>query len=146
MSLKPHSCPGCAYGGTHLQGCEEDEHSSTNAHELKIHTIEQKIIPSTGTKLVCTTCGRNDWHILILRRRAGLLEGLCKQEDGSGCYPVSSRRNCSYTYPNQMDCPQLAEFVVALGKDKLYERQVCKEHVGEAIGENPLYLVWPLED
>ncbi len=182
MSLREHDCPGCMYGGTHLQGCKKEEAERLERlgidPDCQVHyyhmgdgkctcptpqegavieeeitrpvpekyVIEQKIIPSTGTKLICTTCGRGDWHTLILRRRSGLLEGLCKQTDGSGCYPVASRRNCSYTYPNQMDCPQVAEYTVALGKDKLHERQVCRDHIGEAIGESPLYLVWPLED
>lgn len=107
--------------------------------------IIQQIIPSMGTKLVCTTCGREDFHVLILRRRAGLIEGLCKQSDGSGCYPLATRRNCSYTYPNQMDCPQVAEYAVALGKDRLFERQVCREHVGESLRQGD-YHIWALED
>lgn len=107
--------------------------------------IEQQIIPSSGTKLVCTDCGKADWHTLILRRHAGLIEGLCKQEDGSGCYPLASRRNCSYTFPNRMDCPQVAEYAVALGKDRLFERQVCRDHVGEVIRQGH-YQVWALED
>lgn len=118
-------------------------------NELAIETekviIEQKIIPSSGTKLVCTNCGRQDWHVLILRRRAGLIEGLCKQEDGSGCYPLSTRHNCSYTYPNQMDCPQVAEYSVALGKDRLFERQLCRDHVGESLRQGD-YHVWALSD
>lgn len=114
--------------------------------ELEEGTIEQQIVPSTGTKLVCTTCGRQDWHVLILRRSAGLLEGLCKQADGSGCYPQATRRNCSYTYPNQIDCPQVAEYCIALGKEKRSPRQVCRDHVGEMLRQGPLYQVWPLED
>jgi hypothetical protein len=169
MSMRPHSCPGCIYGGTHLQGCEEEKaarvkesglpepgacipefsqasrQAITQQQQLE-PDIQQTIIPSSGTKLVCTQCGREDWHTLILRRRAGLLEGLCKQEDGSGCYPCSSRRNCSYTYPNQMDCPQVAEYVVSMGKDKLFERQVCRDHISQAIGEQSLYQVWAIND
>ncbi len=108
--------------------------------------IQQKIVCSTGTKPVCTRCGKTDFHVLLLRRRAGLYEALCKQEDGSGCYPLATRRNCSYTYPNQVDCPQVAEYCVALGKEQLYERQVCRDHVGELLAQGPLYQVWPLED
>lgn len=111
-----------------------------------VDEIHQTIIPSSGTKLVCSSCGKVDWHTLILRRKAGLLEGLCKQEDGSGCWPQSTRRNCSYTYPNQMDCPQLAEYCVALGKERLNPRQVCRDHIGETLNQGPLYQVWPLED
>lgn len=107
--------------------------------------IEQTIIPSSGTKLVCTSCGREDWHVLILRRRAGLIEGLCKQQDGSGCYTLATRRNCSYSYPNQMDCPQVAEYAVATGKDRLFERQTCRDHIGEMVS-NGYYEVWALED
>lgn len=108
--------------------------------------IDQQIIPSTGTKLVCTSCGNQNWHTLILRRKAGLLEGLCKQADGSGCYPLSTRRNCSYTYPNQIDCPQVAEYEIATGKERLRSRQVCRDHIGEMLSQGPLYQVWPLED
>jgi hypothetical protein len=133
--------------GEYMSSCKVAvTEEQVNKPEPEKYVIEQKIVPSTGTKLVCSTCGRGDWHTLILRRRSGLLEGLCKQEDGSGCYPLATRRNCSYTYPNQMDCPQVAEFTVALGKDKLHERQLCRDHIGEAIGESSLYLVWPLED
>jgi len=204
MSLVPHSCPGCLYGGTHLVGCPEDSsqhgvcvppsvcnesiklpepqcnclwveggkhaincpaarpgidipHFVTGTSVVKteeqvqrpapeVVTIEQQILPSTGTKLVCTQCGTQDWHTLILRRKAGLIEGLCKQADGSGCYPLASRRNCSYTYSNQIDCPQVAEYCVALGKERLNPRQCCRDHVGELLRQGPLYLVWPLED
>jgi hypothetical protein len=108
--------------------------------------IEQAIIPSTGTKLVCTTCGTSNWHTLLLRRKAGLIEGLCKQEDGSGCYPLASRRNCMYTYPEQIDCPQVAEYCVAQGKERLSPRMVCRDHVGEMLRQGPIYIVYPLED
>lgn len=108
--------------------------------------LVQKIIPSTGTKLVCSECGRQSWHTLILRRKAGLLEGLCKQEDGSGCYPLATRRNCSYTYPEGIDCPQVAEYCIAVGKEKNNPRQVCRDHIGEMLRQGPLYQVWPLED
>lgn len=118
----------------------------TVREELKENILEQKIMPSTGTKLVCTSCGRQDWHTLLLRRKAGLLEGLCKQEDGSGCYPIATRRNCSYTYPNQIDCPQVAEYCLAIGKARLNPRQVCRDHVGEVLRHGPIYQVWPLED
>lgn len=108
--------------------------------------IEQKIVPSSGTKIVCTDCGRSDWHTLILRRKAGLLEGLCIQADGSGCYPLSSRRNCTYTYPEQIDCPKLAEYCVAIGEERFNPRHVCRDHVGEMLRQGPFYQVWPLED
>lgn len=108
--------------------------------------IEQKIVPSTGTKLCCTSCGTQNWHTLILRRKAGLIEGLCKQTDGSGCYPLSTRRNCSYTYPEQIDCPQVAEYCISIGSERRSPRQVCRDHVGEMLRHCPLYQVWPLED
>lgn len=118
----------------------------TRALESEKYTIEQKVIPSTGTKLVCTDCGNQNWHTLILRRKAGLLEALCKQVDGSGCYPLATRRNCSYTYPEGMDCPQVAEYCIALGDERRAPRQVCRDHVGEMLRQGPLYQVWPLAD
>lgn len=117
-----------------------------NRPEVEKVEIVQVLVPSTGTKLVCTTCGTQDWHTLILRRKAGLIEGLCKQEDGSGCYPLASRSNCTYTYPNQVDCPQVAEYCVAIGKERRNPRQVCRDHVGEMLRQGPLYQIWPLED
>ncbi len=108
--------------------------------------IIQTIVPSTGTKLVCTACGTQDWHTLILRRKAGLIEGLCKQEDGSGCYPLASRRGCQYVYPNAVNCPQMAEYCVAVGEERRNEHQVCRDHVGEMLRQGPLYQIWPLED
>jgi len=117
----------------------------TRPEPVKVEII-QKIVPSVGTKLVCTTCGKADWHTLVLRRKAGLIEGLCIQEDGSGCYPNASRRNCQYTYPDQIDCPKLAEYIVAVGKERLNPRAVCRDHVGELLRQGPLYQVWPLED
>jgi hypothetical protein len=118
----------------------------TGTTETPKDEIQQTIIPSQGTKLVCTNCGTQNWHTLILRRKAGLLEGLCKQVDGSGCYPLAARHNCSYTYPEQIDCPQVAEYIVALGKQRLNQRQVCRDHVGEMLRQGPLYQVWSLED
>jgi hypothetical protein len=119
-----------------------------NNHYVPINEeiIDQQIVPSTGTKLVCTSCGTQEWHTLILRRKAGLIEGLCKQLDGSGCYPLATRQNCSYRYPNQADCPQVAEYCVAVGKGKMNPTQVCRDHVGEMLRGCPLYQVWPLED
>lgn len=160
MSLRPHDCPGCTYGGTHLMGCLKDPGQNTYADTSQAFVteeqiaklepvkvmIEQKLIPSSGTKLVCTSCGRADWHVLLLRRKAGLLEGLCKMEDGSGCFPLASRRNCQYTYPEQIDCPKLAEYTVCLGTELLNPRDVCRDHVGEMLRQGPLYQVWPLED
>lgn len=108
--------------------------------------IEQTIVPSTGTKLVCTACGIAEWHTLILRRKAGLLEALCKQVDGSGCYPLASRRGCQYVYPNAVNCPQMAEYCVAVGPERRNEHQVCRDHVGEMLRQGPMYQVWPLED
>ena len=108
--------------------------------------IYQKIEPSFGTKLVCTRCGREDWHVLVLRRKAGLIEGLCKQVDGSGCYPSSARRNCQYTDSDNYDCPQLAEYSVAIGRERLNPREVCRDHIGHMLRQGPLYEVWPLED
>lgn len=116
------------------------------AGEAKRMVIDQQLLPSSGTKLVCTTCGREDWHFLMLRRKAGLLEGLCKQSDGSGCYPLASRRSCQYTYPEQVDCPQLAEYCVAVGEQRLNPKQSCRDHIGEMMRQGPLYQVWPLED
>lgn len=117
-----------------------------NSTVIDSTVIEQKIVPSSGTKLVCTDCGTQNWHTLILRRKAGLLEALCKQTDGSGCYPLSTRRNCSYTYPEQIDCPQVAEYCIAIGTERRQPRQVCRDHVGEMLRQGPLYQVWPLED
>lgn len=126
--------------------CAEKVFATQAQSRTPVVIIEQKIVPSTGTKPVCSTCGRTDAHTLILRRKAGYYELLCKQVDGSGCYPLASRRNCSYTYPNQIDCPQVAEYCVALGKERLFERQVCRDHVGESLAQGPLYLIYPLED
>lgn len=166
MSLRDISCPGCTYSGvSHLESCPNrrgavpagpnidecapvlhvPEGTASPIQPEKVEIV-QTIIPSSGTKLVCTDCGRADWHTLILRRRAGLLEGLCKQVDGSGCYPLSSRRNCSYVYPEGFDCPRVAEYVVALGEEEHRVRQVCRDHVGEVLRQGPLYQVWPLED
>lgn len=108
--------------------------------------VEQKLVPSTGTKLTCTACGTQNWHTLVLRRKAGLIEGLCKQVDGSGCYPSSSRMGCQYVYPDSINCPQMAEYCVAIGEERRSERQVCRDHVGEMLRQGPLYQVWPLED
>lgn len=119
---------------------------TTDTKHYEAEDIIQKVVPSSGTKLVCTKCGRPDWHTLVLRRRAGLLEGLCKQMDGSGCYPLSGRINCAYTYPNQIDCPQLAEYCVAKGPYRLNPQKVCKDHVAEVLEQCPSYEIWPLED
>lgn len=153
MSLKGSYCPACTYSSVcHLEGCPNGPAFVTGMTviqptvELPVAEIVQTIVPSTGTKPVCTSCGRQDGHTLLLRRKAGLYELLCKQQDGSGCYPLSTRRNCSYTYPNNIDCPQVAEYAVAIGAERRSERQVCRDHIGEVLRQGPLYQVWPLED
>lgn len=137
---RPNPSPGMIQGPHFVTGTQ------IGTRELEKPEIVQTIMPSTGTKPVCTTCGRQDGHTLLLRRKAGLYELLCKQQDGSGCYPLSTRRNCSYSYPNNIDCPQVAEYVVAIGEERRSERQVCRDHVGEVLRQGPLYQVWPLED
>jgi hypothetical protein len=169
MSLKDVSCPGCTYSGTsHLESCPEASHnkykdlvqgqgesvgqstppfiSAMTQAKPEIVDIIQTIVPSGGTRLVCTRCGKTDWHTLVLRRKAGLLEGLCKQKDGSGCYPSSSRRNCQYSTSDNLDCQQLAEYTVAIGDERLNPRDACRDHIGEMLRQGPLYQIWPLED
>ena len=174
MSLVERQCPGCSLmGGPHFEGCPNGEHSKYNKSielppiegpvpgvdiphfatgmseakpHLEVGEIYQKIEPSVGTRLVCTRCGRGDWHTLILRRKAGLLEGLCMQVDGTGCYPSSPRGNCQYTDADQGDCPQLAEYSIAIGEERLNPRNVCRDHVGHLLRQGPLYMMWPLED
>lgn len=98
--------------------------------------IMQSVVPSTGTKLVCTRCGREDFHTLILRRRRGLLEGLCKQVDGSGCYPNSPRNNCRYTDVNQMPCQQVAEWEHVDRATSKTLTESCSDHVGVMLLQN----------
>ena len=132
-----------------MVGCENDESQNAGLTTLMIadpNVIHQTIEPSVGTRLVCTACGRGDWHVLILRRKAGLLEGLCKQMDGTGCYTSHGRRNCQYKDSDNFDCPQLAEYVVAIGEARLNPTSVCRDHVGHALSQGPLYQIWPLED
>jgi hypothetical protein len=148
----PHFVTGMTIGerrplsDTEKEQVEHATQTQLNRREPVKEMIDQKVMPSSGTKLVCTECGTQDWHTLILRRKAGLIEGLCKQIDGSGCYPLATRNNCSYTYPNQIDCPQVAEYCVALGKERTNPIQVCRDHVGELLRHGPLYQIWPLED
>lgn len=108
--------------------------------------IIQQIVPSSGTKLVCTKCGREDFHYLLLRRRRGLIEGLCKQKDGSGCYPMSARTNCQYTYPNNMDCPQLSEYEIFFGADMRGRTVTCQDHINQMMGQDTQYTIYPIED
>lgn len=128
-----------ALAGGPVYNAQKIDNNNTNE-------IAQQLFPSSGTKLVCTKCGREDFHFLILRRRRGLIEGLCKQNDGSGCYPLSARSNCQYTYPNQMDCPQLAEWEIYYGADMLTRRVCCADHVGNMLGKDQNHKIFPLED
>jgi hypothetical protein len=107
--------------------------------------IDQVIMPSQGTKLVCTKCGREDFHTLILRRRRGLIEGLCKQQDGSGCYPNSPRNNCNFTDPEQVMCQQLAEWEIVDTKTTRTISKTCTDHVGIMLLQTG-GTVYPLED
>jgi hypothetical protein len=92
-------------------------------------TIEQLIMPDPNCKLACTNCAREDWHYLILRRKRGLIEGLCKQIDGSGCYPNLPRTLCDYDDPDKIPCPQLAQFEACDSSgNKLF--QACADHLG----------------
>lgn len=107
--------------------------------------IDQQVIPSRGTKLVCTRCGREDFHTLMLRRRRGLIEGLCKQQDGSGCYPNSARGNCQYSDPNHIACQQLAEWEICDRTTYLTNSEACTDHLGIMLTANG-GDVFPLED
>lgn len=107
--------------------------------------IDQQVIPSRGTKLVCTRCGREDFHVLLLRRRRGLIEGLCKQQDGTGCYPNSSRGNCKHVDPNKIACTQLAEWEIVDRHTYLTLTETCTDHLGITMTANGAE-VFPLED
>ena len=109
--------------------------------------IDQVIMPSYHTKLVCTSCGREDWHTLILRRYRGLIQGLCKQKDGSGCYPNSSQVLCRWNDPEQIPCRQLAQYEI-LDPNGRKITEACADHVGLMIpkGLNTGYTIFPLED
>lgn len=107
--------------------------------------IDQQLMPSKGAKLICTRCGRENFHTLILRRRRGLLEGLCKQQDGSGCYPNSPRTNCTYVNPDKIACTQLAEWELVERSSFLTLSEACTDHIGLMLSEKGADI-YPLED
>lgn len=114
----------------------------------EITEIVQTIALSQGTKAICTACKREDAHTLILRRRRGLYELLCKQNDGSGCYPNYPRVNCKFQHPEGYLCLQLAEYEVCSAEDGRYLNQACADHLGDVLpsGNTSAWVVYPLED
>jgi len=109
--------------------------------------IEQVIVPSYRTKLVCSSCGREDFHTGILRNCRGLYELLCKQNDGSGCYPNSSQVLCRWTDSDQLPCNQLAEYEV-LDSTGRKITESCSEHLGRMLikGTTEAHQIYPLKE
>ena len=76
---------------THID--RPDEHhfngdAPPNSYDLsEVKEVDQKIELSYGTKACCTECGREDAPYLFLKKSNGLYQLLCKDFDGSGCWP-----------------------------------------------------------
>lgn len=99
---------------------------------------------SHGTTLACTNCGRLNAPAFYLKRSHGRYAVLCF-DHGQGCWERSARSMCSYVDQHQAQCPDLAEYAVAYGKDKLKERHVCALHV-PAVLSDAEHFVYPLQD
>jgi hypothetical protein len=110
--------------------------------------VEQSIQLSHNTKAVCTKCGREDAPTLYLKREHGRYAMLCRMLDGSGCWPQSVRVLCRNIDKDQVQCIQLAEYVVAFGPDGLVQVDTCSDHLGQTVSKFPAtqYNVYPLED
>ena len=109
---------------------------------------ETLILPSRGTKLTCTGCGRtsNEVPQFYLKHSHGLYALLC-YDSGNGCWERSSRTNCTYVeHPHGTQCEELAEFAVVYGEDGLAERYVCRDHVARVLSDVPVHRIFPIED
>jgi len=134
---------------THID--RPDEHhfngdAPPNSYDLsEVKEVDQKIELSYGTKACCTECGREDAPYLFLKKSNGLYELLCKDFDGSGCWPQSSRTLCNYSDYRSVQCTQLAEFKVQCGADPIRNYYVCKDHIGMFLQSYSVYKVYPLD-
>lgn len=115
------------------------------ASEEEDLTRTQSIILQHNTKAVCTSCGKEDALVLVIRRREGLYEALCRNQDGSGCYPNSTNTLCNYTDPDGVPCQQLAAWRVSLGQDHIRQYKACTDHVGQFLGRASVHTVTPVE-
>lgn len=95
--------------------------------------IEQQLVLSPSTKAVCSGCGREDGHTLFVKRQGGKYILLCKQVDGSGCYPQHHRTLCCHIGADTEQCMQLAEWRVEfIEGTKSFE--CCSDHLGRISG------------
>lgn len=106
---------------------------------------QQRVVLDSNTKAVCTSCGKEDAILLYFRRRQGLYELLCRNNDGSGCYNNSSRVLCQHVDSDTVNCTQLAEHEIRVGFDNLAKHLSCTDHVGTFIGTASSYKVFPLD-
>lgn len=104
-----------------------------------------KVAPSHGTTIACTKCGRLNAPQYYLKRSHGRYAVLCF-DNGQGCWERSGASNCTYIDQHMAQCPDLAEWVVAYGEDKLKERHVCSIHVAAVLTDVSEHRVYPLQD
>ena len=104
-----------------------------------------RIMPSHGTTVACTVCGRLNAPAYYLKRSHGRYAVLCF-DGGQGCWEHSANSACTYVDQHSTQCMDLAEWVVAYGPDMLKERHVCSIHVPAVLSDVSEHRIYPLED
>jgi hypothetical protein len=116
---------------------------------LEVYFVNQaqrpNLLPSHGTTIACTKCGRLEAPGYYLKRSHGRYAVLCF-DNGAGCWEHSSRANCSYVDQHSAQCMELAEWAVAYGPDLLKQRSVCALHVPAVLSDASEHRIYPLED
>lgn len=128
-----------------FDGLTDEQLLSAIESNLVIEAQKIKLMPSHGTTIACTKCGRLEAPAYYLKRSHGRYAVLCFS-GGEGCWEHSSHANCSYVDQYSSQCMDLAEWVVAYGSDMLKERQVCSLHVAAVLSDATVHKVFALED
>ena len=112
---------------------------------LSTESRATKVIPSHGTTIACTKCGRLGAPAYYLKRSHGRYAILCFAH-GEGCWEHSANSNCSYVDQHSTQCMELAEWAVTYGPDLLKERQVCSMHIQAVLSDATEHRIYPLQD
>lgn len=130
---------------SHFDGISDEQLLTAVDVNLAQEAKKVKLMPSRGTTIACTKCGRLEAPAYYLKRSHGRYAVLCF-DNGQGCWERSSHGNCSYVDQYSSQCMELAEWAIAYGPDMVKERHVCSLHVPAVLSDATEHRVFALED
>ena len=103
------------------------------------------VLVPPDTPLFCFYCHDTEAPEYRLRRKAGKYVALCHRPGTiEGCWDRDVAPMCEYKNHEAVQCDQVAEWVVAFGKDMLMRTHRCLIHVPPALSDVSEHRVFPI--